>query len=162
MTSAAAMEVRRDDLSRSDVIALLEEHLRCMALASPPESRHALDVEGLRQADVTFWSIWDGKKLAGCGALKELDARHGEIKSMRTAYDYQRQGVASRLLRHLIDEAKGRGYRRLSLETGAVDYFEPARRLYARFGFSSCAPFASYREDPNSMFMSKELGSGAA
>lgn len=157
MTIAAAMEIRRDDLSGSDVIALLEEHLRCMALASPPESRHALDLEGLRQTDVTFWSVWDGKNLAGCAALKELDARHGEIKSMRTAYDYQRQGVASRLLRHLIDEAKRRGYHRLSLETGSMGYFEPARSLYARFGFSSCAPFGSYRQDPNSMFMSKEL-----
>jgi putative acetyltransferase len=151
------MEIRVDDLTSPEVIALLEEHLRCMALASPPESRHALDVEGLRQPGITFWSMWDGNNLAGCAALKELDERHGEIKSMRTAYEYQRQGVASRLLKHLTEEAKGRGYRRLSLETGSMEYFEPARILYARFGFSPCAPFGSYREDPNSMFMSKEL-----
>jgi putative acetyltransferase len=128
-----------------------------MALASPPESRHALDLEGLRQPGITFWSIWDGNNLAGCAALKELADQHGEIKSMRTAYEYQRQGVASRLLQHLIEEAKRRGYRRLSLETGSMDYFEPARSLYARFGFSSCAPFGSYREDSNSAFMTKRL-----
>jgi putative acetyltransferase len=152
-----AMDIQRDDLTDPDVIALLEEHLRCMAEVSPPESRHALDVDGLRQPDVTFWSIWDGRKLAGCAALKELDERHGEIKSMRTAYEYQRQGVASRLLQHLIDEGRRRGYHHLSLETGSMEYFDPARSLYARFGFSSCAPFASYGEDPNSTFMTKRL-----
>jgi len=151
------MEIRVDDLRSPEVIALLQEHLRCMALVSPPESRHALDVEGLRQPGITFWSIWDGKNLAGCAALKELDERHGEIKSMRTASKYRRQGLASRLLQHLIEEGKRRGYTRLSLETGSMDYFEPARSLYRRFGFSSCAPFGSYREDPNSTFMTKRL-----
>src|SRR6476469_5352753 len=101
--------------------------------------------------------MWDGNNLAGCAALKELDEQHGEIKSMRTAYEYQRQGVASRLLQHLIEESKSRGYRRLSLETGSMDYFDPARSLYARFGFSFCAPFGCYREDPNSTFMTKQL-----
>src|SRR6478672_4944044 len=100
------MEIRVDDVRSAEVIALLEEHLRCMALASPPESRHALDVAGLRQPGITFWSMWDGNNLAGCAALKELDEQHGEIKSMRTAYEYQRQGVASRLLQHLIEESK--------------------------------------------------------
>lgn len=157
MKVSDVMEIRLDDLSNPEVIALLEEHLTCMAQVSPPESRHALDVKGLRQPDVTFWSIWDGTKLAGCGALKELDPGHGEIKSMRTAYAYQRQGVASRVLRHLIEEGKRRGYRRLSLETGSMEFFEPARSLYARFGFSYCSPFGSYRKDPNSTFMSKEL-----
>ena len=151
------MEIRRDNLTNPDVIALLEEHLRCMALASPPESRHALDLDGLRKSDVTFWSIWDGDKLAGCGALKELDPAHGEIKSMRTSYASQRQGVATQVLQHLIAEAKRRGYRRLSLETGSMEYFEPARSLYARFGFAGCPPFASYKEDPNSRFMTKRL-----
>jgi putative acetyltransferase len=151
------VEIRLDDLTNPDVIALLQEHLRCMAEVSPPESRHALDLDGLRQPDVSFWSIWDGENLAGCGALKALDSRHGEIKSMRTAYGYERQGVGSRMLRHLIEEAKRRGYLRLSLETGSMKYFEPARSLYARFGFSTCAPFGSYREDPNSTFMTKQL-----
>ena len=102
------MEIRVDDLSGSEIIALLCEHLRCMALVSPPESRHALDLDGLRKPDVIFWSIWNGTDLAGCGALKELDEQHAEIKSMRTAYAYQKKGVASQMLRHLIEEAKRR------------------------------------------------------
>ena len=152
------VEIRIDDLSGAEIQALLREHLRCMALASPPESIHALDLDGLRQPEITFWTIWSGPELAGCGALKHLSQEHGEIKSMRTAYPYQRKGVASQMVRHLIREAELRGYRRLSLETGSMDYFQPARRLYASFGFSSCGPFGSYREDPNSVFMTKELG----
>jgi len=109
------------------------------------------------QTGYYFLSVWNGAELAGCGALKELDKQHGEIKSMRTAYKYQRQGVGSKMLRHLIQEAKRRGYRRLSLETGSMDYFEPARRLYASFGFGLCGPFASYVVDPNSVFMTKEV-----
>jgi putative acetyltransferase len=151
------MEIRVDDLTGAEIIALLNEHLRCMSLVSPPESRHALNLDGLQQPDITFWSVWNGADLAGCGALKELDPQHGEIKSMRTAYAYQRQGVASQVLRHIIDEAKRRGYRRLSLETGSADYFEPARTLYASFGFARCRPFGRYIEDPNSVFMTREL-----
>lgn len=152
-----AMEIRLDDLSGSAIIELLHEHLRCMAMVSPPESRHALDLDGLRTPDITFWSIWNGSDLAGCGAMKHLSEEHGEIKSMRTAVAYQRKGVASQVLRHLIEEAKRRGYRRLSLETGSMEYFEPARRLYASFGFAYCGPFGSYIEDPNSVFMTMEL-----
>src|SRR5687767_197288 len=129
------MEIRLDDLTGPEVIALLEEHLRCMSLVSPPESRHALDLDGLRRPEITFWTIWDGRHLAACGALKELDAQHAEVKSMRTASAYQRRGVGSQLLRHLIDEANRRGYHRLSLETGSMSYFESARRLYTKFGF---------------------------
>ena len=152
------MKIRTDDLTGPEIKALLQEHLRCMALASPPESIHALNLDGLRQPDITFWTIWNGSDLAGCGALKELDKAHGEIKSMRTAYPYQRKGVASQLLRHLIAEAERRRYRRLSLETGSMAYFEPARKLYASFGFKLCEPFAAYRPDPNSVFMTKEIG----
>jgi putative acetyltransferase len=151
------MEIRVDDLSGAQILALLDEHLRCMAMVSPPESRHALNLDGLRQPGITFWTIWNDSELAGCGALKELDATHGEIKSMRTAYAFQRKGVASQMLRHIIDEAKRRGYRRLSLETGSMRYFDPARRFYAKFGFQSCGPFGSYREDPNSVFMTQAL-----
>lgn len=151
------MEIRLDDLTGREVIALLEEHLRCMARVSPRESRHALDLDGLRRPEITFWSIWIGSALAGCGALKQLDLGHGEIKSMRTAYLFQRQGVASRMLEYIIEEARRRGYKRLSLETGSMGYFEPARRLYARFGFVVSGPFGSYREDPNSVFMTREL-----
>lgn len=152
-----ALNIRADDLTGREIIALLHEHLRCMAAVSPPESRHALNLDGLRQPEITFWTIWDGAELAGCGALKELDGQHGEIKSMRTAYAHQRKGVASQMLRHILSEAQGRGYRRLSLETGAMDYFEPARKLYASFGFMHCGPFANYVLDPNSVFMTKEI-----
>lgn len=151
------MEIRVDDLRGSEIIELLQEHLRCMAATSPPESCHALDLDGLRKPEVTFWSIWNGDELAGCGALKELDNEHAEIKSMRTANAFQRRGVASRMLEHILEEAKRRGYRRLSLETGSMEYFEPARRLYIRYGFIDCAPFADYREDPNSVFMTRKL-----
>ncbi len=151
------MQIRQDDITDPVVIDLLKEHLRCMALASPPESIHALDLEGLRKPGVTFWTIWDGNELAGCGALKELDVQHGEIKSMRTAYAFQRKGIAKLMLAHLVGEAKSRGYRRLSLETGSANYFEPARSLYAGFGFAFCEPFDSYKADPNSMFMTLEI-----
>ena len=151
------MQIRQDDLTGEEIIELLQEHLRCMARVSPPQSRHALDLEGLRKPDITFWTIWNGPDLAGCGALKELDKEHAEIKSMRTTDAYLRRGVASQVLRHIMGEARRRGYRRLSLETGAMEYFEPARKLYAGFGFAYCGPFGTYKEDPNSVFMSREL-----
>jgi len=128
-----------------------------MASLSPPESVHALGLEALRKPDITFWSVWQNSELVGCGALKELDALHGEIKSMRTASLHLRKGVAARLLCHILDEARRRSYRRLSLETGSMDAFAPARQLYARFGFQPCGPFADYVEDPHSVFMTREL-----
>jgi putative acetyltransferase len=153
----SGMDIRVDDLTGPEIVELLHEHLRCMAQVSPPESRHALSLDGLQHPGITFWSIWNGPDLAGCGALKKLSGQHAEIKSMRTVYSYQRKGVASQMLRHLIEEAKRRGYRRLSLETGSMEYFEPARRLYVSFGFTYCGPFESYIADPNSVFMTKEL-----
>ena len=151
------MVIKRDDLTGPEIAQLLEEHLKDMQAVSPPESKHALDLEGLRQPNITFWTLWEGDKLAGCGAIKELDKHHAEIKSMRTASAFLRRGVASRMLNHILEEANHRGYQRLSLETGSQLYFEPARRLYASFGFGVCAPFAEYVEDPNSVFMTKEL-----
>jgi putative acetyltransferase len=151
------VEIRIDDLRGAEIARLLEEHLRSMRSLSPPESVHALPLEGLRKPGVTFWSVWQGAELLGCGALKELDARHGEIKSMRTAAAHLRKGVAARLLEHIVAEAKRRAYRRLSLETGAPEAFAPARHLYARFGFQVCGPFGDYIEDPNSVFMTREL-----
>ena len=153
------MQIRVDDLTGGETIALLEEHLRFMAEVSPPQSRHALNLDGVRKPDVTFWTIWDGDELAGCGALKALDERHGEIKSMRTASKFRRKGVGAQMLRHIMSEAAKRGYRRLSLETGSMPYFEPARKLYSSFGFTYCRPFGSYRADPNSVFMTKEVTS---
>jgi len=154
---SASFQVRIDDLSGPEVVDLLAEHLRCMAAVSPPESRHALNLDGLRQPTITFWSVWQDRELVGCGALKELDAEHGEIKSMRTAAAHVRKGVGSFVLQYIISEAKCRGYRTLSLETGSMPYFAPAHSLYRKFGFKECAPFADYREDANSLFMTREL-----
>jgi putative acetyltransferase len=151
------LEIRVDDLEGAQIIALLQEHLSALRRVSPPESCHVLDLPGLRRPDITFWTVWDGDQLAGCGALKELTPQHGEIKSMRTATSHLRKGVASQLMRHMIEEAKRRNYRRLTLETGPMAYFDPARALYASFGFVPCAPFGNYIEDPNSVFMVRDL-----
>jgi putative acetyltransferase len=151
------MDIRRDDVRGPEIAALLQEHLRDMHRVSPPESVHALDLESLRQPDITFWTVWDAGSLAGCGALKELDPQHAEIKSMRTASSHRRQGVATQLLEHMLAEAKRRGYTRVSLETGSMEFFLPARAFYASFGFAPCPPFADYRADPNSVIMTKEL-----
>ncbi len=147
------MDIRVDTLESHAVLDLLREHLDALAPTAPAESRHALDLSGLRSADVTFWSLWDGPIVAGFGALKQLTESHAEVKSMRTAASHLRQGVASRVLQHIIQQATVRGYSRLSLETGSMAFFEPARQLYASFGFVPCAPFGSYKADPNSVFM---------
>lgn len=151
------MEIMLDDVRGPEIAALIREHLQNMAEESPPESVHALDLDGLRRPDVTVWSAWEQGELLGCGALKELDPAHGEIKSMRTATAHLRKGVARSILAYIIEEARRRGYRRLSLETGSMALFEPARRLYAAFGFEECEPFADYTLDPYSTFMTREL-----
>jgi len=155
------MEIRRDDLTGPQVQALIREHLEHMSSLSPPESTHALDLDKLRQPDIIFWSAWEDGELFGIGALKELGDGHGEIKSMRTAARHHRKGVARQMLQRIVDEALQRGYRRISLETGARKYeaFHPAHRLYERFGFRECGPFDSYIEDPNSLFMTLDLQS---
>ena len=152
--------IRRDDLTGQQIRALLEEHLRSMHELSPPESVHALDLDGLRKPEITFWTAWSGDELLGCGALKQLDPQHGEIKSMRTAMAHRRKGVARAMLDHIVTEAKRRGFKRLSLETGAPAAFEPARRLYASSGFTPCSAFGDYVEDPYSVFMSLSLARG--
>ena len=151
------MQIEIDDLSRPEIHALLNEHLQSMHLLSPPESVHALDLTELRGPDITFWSIWGGIVLLGCGALKELDAGHGEVKSMRTPNSLRRRGAGRAVLAHIIGVARSRSYERLSLETGSVEAFLPAQRLYASVGFEYCGPFARYAEDPNSVFMSLRL-----
>ena len=151
------MNIEIDDLSRPAVHALLNEHLQSMHALGPPESVHALDLERLRKPDVTFWSAWEGPLLLGCGALKEIDQKHGEIKSMRTPDAQRRRGAGRAILAHLIDVAKSRSYGRLSLETGSVDAFKPAHKLYESFGFTCCGPFGEYVEDPNSVFMTRVL-----
>lgn len=151
------MKIVQDDLTNPKVIELIEGHLREMTNISPPESIHALDIDRLRKPEITCWSAWEQDELVGCGALKEIDRGHGEIKSMRTSPLHLRKGVAKRILEHIIEEARRRGYKRLSLETGSMEAFEPARRLYRSFGFLYCDPFADYEEDPNSVFMTMEL-----
>ena len=147
------MNITEGGLDEPDVIALLGEHLQGMADHSPPESIHALDIEGLRAPDITFWTMRDGDAVVGCIALKQLDRRHGEIKSMRTAGAHLRKGVGAALFEHLLAEARRRGYERLSLETGSGPGFEAAHALYRKYGFDYCGPFGDYREDPFSRFM---------
>ena len=151
------MLIRRDDLSGPEVQALLAAHVADMYRISPPGSVHVLDLDGLRRPEVSFWSLWIDGRLAGCGALKELDPRHGELKSMRTAPEFRGRGVGKAMLAFLLAEAKNRGYTRLSLETGSQPFFAPAWALYERAGFRDYPPFDHYREDPNSRFMSLEL-----
>lgn len=151
------MDIRTDTLSHPAVTELLTHHLECMRRVSPPDSCHALCPDELRAASVTFWTLWWDGALAGCAALKEIDPSHGEVKSMRTVEAFLQRGVAARLLTHLIDEAQRRGYRQLSLETGSLPYFEPARALYVKFGFQCCPPFADYRDDPYSVYMTRRI-----
>lgn len=151
------MYIQEDELKDGQIEQLIKAHLEEMKTHSPPESIHALPLDYLKKHDVTVWSARDGEVLLGCGAIKELSSEHGELKSMRTAAAHMRKGVAKHLLTHLLQEAKRRGYKRVSLETGAIAFFEPARKLYESFGFQYCPPFGSYQEDPNSLFMTKEL-----
>jgi putative acetyltransferase len=151
--------IKLDDLSSPAIADLLSEHLHDMYEQSPPGSVHALDLDldDLKKPEITFWAIWEGEALVGCGALKELSAEHGEIKSMRTAKAYRGKGAGKLIVRHIIDEARTRNYNRLSLETGSMAFFDPARRLYESHGFTYCGPFADYTLDPNSVFMTMEL-----
>lgn len=146
-----------DDLRGPEITRLLREHLDHMYAISPPGSVHALDIDALRAPGIQFWTAWDGTNLAGCGALRPIDAAHGEIKSMRTDENYRRRGVAARILGHIIAEARKAGYRRLSLETGNYHAFVPAHRLYERFGFHPCPPFGSYAADPISLYFTLKL-----
>lgn len=150
--------LREDDLRGPEIAELLQAHLDFAALHSPRESIHALDLDGLRHPDITFWTVWLDGELAGCGALRELSPEHGEIKSMHTAVKHRGKGVGARIVAHLLDVARARGYRRVSLETGTMEAFAPARALYQRFGFTVCPAFAQYRnDDPHSLCMTLAL-----
>lgn len=151
------MEIKTGYLAHNSVISLLEEHHQDMLIHSPPESVHALDLSALAHPNISFFSVWHNDDLAGCGALKQLDNSHGEIKSMRTSTGFLRQGVAKLLLEHMISEANTRGYNKLSLETGTMHAFLPAQKLYQQLGFEICPPFADYQEDPYSTFMCKNI-----
>ncbi|MGW2842187.1 GNAT family N-acetyltransferase [Streptomyces sp. NPDC001493] len=151
------MKISVDDLSGRDIAEFLQAHVDEMRAITPLESKHALDLDGLRVPEVTFWTAYDADVLVGCGAVKRIEEGHAEIKSMRTEPTRKRTGVASQLLAHIISSARSMGYRRLSLETGATDHFAPARALYEKFEFTYCGAFANYREDPNSAFMTRLL-----
>lgn len=166
----ANLRIVPDDLSRPEVLALLQFHLDEMHQWSPACKVHAMPAERLRQRDVAFFSAWaapavqeggpedEREVLAGCGAIKHLDDTHGELKSMRVTPACLGQGVGRAILLHLISQARGRGYRRVSLETGRPAPFLPAQRLYAAHGFVECPPFGDYVSDDFSMCMTLELG----
>lgn len=156
------MRIATEDPGTPDITALLTEHLADMHATSPAESVHALDLDGLRADHVTFWAARDDDGgLLGIGALAELSASHGELKSMRTARHARGRGVAGALVTHALAVARQRGYARVSIETGAEDYFAAARRLYARHGFVECAPFGTYTPDPHSRFFTIRVASTA-
>lgn len=146
-----------DDLTGEQVLVLLQLHLDEMHQWSPACKVHAMPAERLRQPDVRFFSAWDGEKLAGCGAIKHLDDTHGELKSMRAAPDYRGKGVGKAILLHLLEEARSRGYSRVSLETGRPEPFLPAQTLYRAHGFADCPPFGDYVSDEFSMCMTRVL-----
>lgn len=147
------MQIRNDDLSGAEIQALLREHLADAYKNSPPDSVYALDLTELQSPDISFWSIWEDEVLLGCGALKQLNKTHGEIKSMRTTTAALKRGVGSKILTHIIEQAKQRGYQRLSLETGNNKPYAPARALYTKHGFEYCEPFADYEDGDFSLFM---------
>jgi len=153
--------IKVDDLRGPEIAALLTAHLAFAFQHTPPESIHAFNMEGLRVPEMTVWTAWDGSALLGCGGLLQLDPHHGEVKSMHTAAAHRRNGIAARMLGHIVDQARQRSYRRLSLETGSMDAFSASRALYARFGFIPCGPYGSYRDDPNSVFMTLDLAASS-
>jgi len=152
------MEILSGGLDRVEVVAFLQHHLKMMAQHSPAESIHALDMDELKHEDVSFFSMWNNDQLMGCAALKELDSRNGEVKSMRTVDTFLRQGVAQAMLDHIVGLAGQREYSALWLETGSMEAFWPARQMYLKYGFAECVPFSDYSPDPNSVFMTLKLG----
>ena len=151
------MRIEPADLDSPAFAALMAEHQAAMQATAPPESQHALDLSGLKQAHVRVWVLREGDALLGCGALQRIDAGHVEIKAMRTSRAYLRRGVGKAVLAHLLHEARAAGYAQASLETGSLDYFAPARRMYGDAGFTECGPFADYIDDPNSTYMTRDL-----
>ena len=152
------IRIRPDDLTGPEIAELIAIHGGTMLAASPRESCHFLPIEGLRQPSVSVWSLWEEGDLLGCGALKDLGNGTGEIKSMHTREVLRGRGLGRRMLEHILAEARRRSYTALYLETGSMDGFIPALRLYEAYGFNYCGPFGDYAEDPHSVFMSLPLG----
>jgi putative acetyltransferase len=151
------MRIIPGNLDDPRVIELLHAHVNTARAQTARGSAHALDISGLQTPEISFWAAWNDDQLLAVGALRQLNAEHGEVKSMHTAQSARRLGAGSAMLRHIIDVARVRGLSRLSLETGAWDYFIPARAFYQRHGFITCPPFGDYADDPNSVFMSLDL-----
>lgn len=151
------MDIRRGDLSDQRILTLLRHHFDTCHAVTPPGSAHVFDVTRLAAPDIDFWAAWEGDTLLGTGAMKPLDATHGEVKSMHTAGSARRRGVGSALLKHIIATSRDRGLKRLSLETGSFGYFEPAVALYKSHGFEECPPFGDYKSDPNSVFLTRAI-----
>jgi putative acetyltransferase len=151
------MKIVEGGLDDEQVLRLLRFHYDTNIEVTPKGSAHVFDVSRLKEPDVFFWSAWIGETLMGVGALKLMDAEHGEVKSMHTLQTSRRTGVGGALLRHIIDAARTKGLSRLSLETGSFEYFAPARALYAKHGFKDCEPYGGYQPDPNSTFMTREI-----
>ena len=151
------LEIKIDDLQGQQIAIFLQEHIEEMRSVSPPESKHALDLDGLRKNEITFWSAWLDSSLVGCAAVKELSKTQVELKSMRVSASKRGKGIAEKILKHIISICEVRGYTTISLETGSMQHFIPARKLYAKHGFITCEPFSDYKEDPNSVFMSLNL-----
>ncbi len=145
------------NFENSEVNELLNKHFIELRTVSPEGSAHVLDIEGLKDKSIKFWSLWDNNKLIGCGALKFLEKNHGEFKSIRVADKFRRSGTGEKIIEHLIEEAKKLEISKLSIETGAGDFFIPARKLFSKFGFKKCIPFAHYKEDPNSCYFTLNL-----
>lgn len=151
------MQITTGDLNNPKLQSLLAYHFEDLQLKSAPETSFVLDLSALRKPNITIYTAWEGDELVGCGAIKELDPKHGEIKSMRTAPGHLRKGVAKALVQHMITEAKQRKYNRLSLETGTAAAFADAQRLYQGCGFEKCEPFADYVSHEDNMFMTIKL-----
>jgi len=149
-----SIEGNFDNLEVND---LLKKHFIELKSVSPEGSTHVLDIEGLKDPSIKFWSLWENKELVGCGALKFLEKKHGEFKSIRVADKYRKTGIGEKIIDHLIEEAKKLEVSKLSIETGAGNFFLPARKLFSKFGFKKCPPFAHYKNDPNSCYYSLDL-----
>ena len=145
------------NFNNSEVNDLLKKHFIELRSVSPAGSTHVLDISGLKDQSIKFWSLWESNKLVGCGALKFLDKNHGEFKSIRVADNFRKTGVGRKIINHLIEEAKKLDILKLSIETGAGEFFLPARKLFIEFGFKICPPFAHYKEDPNSCYYSLDI-----
>ena len=145
------------NFDNSEVNDLLKKHFIELRSVSPAGSTHVLDIDGLKDPSIKFWSLWENNKLVGCGALKFLEKNHGEFKSIRVADEFKKKGIGERIINHLIEEAKKLKISKLSIETGSGDFFLPARKLFSKFGFKKSSPFAHYKEDPNSCYYTLNL-----